>query len=36
VLQLFHSFAGKVMLVAGLLLQVIGFFWMYRIVKIET
>ena len=33
---LFQSFAGKVMLVGALLLQVIGFFWMYRIVKIET
>jgi Flp pilus assembly protein TadB len=35
-LELFHSFPGKVMLVGGLVLQVIGFYWMYRIVKIET
>ncbi len=35
-LELFHSFGGKVMLVGGLVLQLIGFYWMYRIVKIET
>jgi tight adherence protein B len=33
---LFKSFVGKVMLVGALLLQVLGFFWMYRTVKIET
>ncbi|GEM_PF-1422191 len=35
-LELLHSFAGKAMLLAGLVLQVVGFYWMYRIVKIET
>ncbi len=35
-LELFHTFPGKVMLVGGLLLQVVGFFWMYRVVKIQT
>jgi tight adherence protein B len=33
---LFQTFAGKVILVGALLLQVVGFFWMYRIVNIET
>jgi tight adherence protein B len=33
---LFQTFAGKVMLVGALLLQVVGFYWMYRIVTIET
>jgi Flp pilus assembly protein TadB len=33
---LFQTFAGKVMLIGGLLLQIVGFYWMYRIVDIET
>jgi tight adherence protein B len=33
---LFQTFAGKVMLVGALLLQVVGFYWMYRVVSIET
>ena len=33
---LFQTFAGKVMLLGSLVLQIIGFYWMYRIVKIET
>jgi tight adherence protein B len=33
---LFQTFSGKVMLVGALLLQVIGFYWMYRVVTIET
>jgi len=36
VLELFHTSAGRVMLVAGLVLQLVGFYWMYRTVKIET
>ncbi len=36
ILELFHSLPGKAMLVGGLVLQVVGFMWMYRIVKIET
>jgi tight adherence protein B len=36
ILELFHSTVGEVMLVGGLLLQIVGFFWMYRVVKIET
>lgn len=35
-LVLFHTFAGKCMLVGGLVLAVAGFYWMYRTVKIET
>jgi tight adherence protein B len=34
--SLFQTFAGKVMLVGALILQVVGFYWMYRIVSIET
>ena len=34
-LVLFHTLAGKVMLVGGLVLQIVGFFWMYRTVKID-
>jgi tight adherence protein B len=33
---LFHSNAGKIMLVGGLVLIVAGFFWMYKTVKIEV
>lgn len=33
---LFHTFAGKVMVVGALLLQIVGFYWMYRTVKIEV
>jgi tight adherence protein B len=33
---LLQTIPGKVMFVGGLLLQVVGFFWMYRVVKIET
>lgn len=36
IMVLFHTTAGKVMLVGGLVLAVVGFFWMYRTVKIET
>jgi tight adherence protein B len=36
ILELFHSLPGKAMLVGGLVLQVVGFIWMYRIVKIDT
>lgn len=35
-LVLFHTTAGKVMLIGGLVLALFGFFWMYRTVKIET
>lgn len=35
-LVLFHSAGGKIMLVVGLVLLVAGFYWMYRVVKIET
>ena len=33
---LFQTFAGKVMLLGSLVLQIVGFYWMYRIVNIET
>jgi tight adherence protein B len=33
---LFQSDVGKALLVGGLLLQVVGFYWMYRTVDIET
>ena len=33
---LFQSTVGKALLIGGLLLQVVGFYWMYRIVDIET
>jgi tight adherence protein B len=33
---LFHSTAGKVMLVGGLVLEIAGFYWMYRTVKIDA
>jgi tight adherence protein B len=33
---LFQTFAGKVLLLGSLLLQIVGFYWMYRIVNIET
>jgi tight adherence protein B len=35
-LELFRTTVGKILLVGGLLLQLAGFFWMYRLVKIET
>jgi Flp pilus assembly protein TadB len=35
-LVLFHTEAGKIALVGSLLLQLAGFFWMYRTVKIEA
>jgi Flp pilus assembly protein TadB len=35
-LVLFHSTPGKFLLVGGLVLVVVGFFWMYKIVKIEV
>jgi tight adherence protein B len=35
-LILFHYTSGKIMLVAGVVLLVAGFYWMYRVVKIET
>jgi tight adherence protein B len=35
-LVLFHSSAGRIMLVGGLVLIVAGFFWMYKTVKIEV
>jgi tight adherence protein B len=34
-LVLFHTTAGKFMLVGGLVLVLLGFFWMYKTVKIE-
>jgi tight adherence protein B len=33
---LFQSVAGKAMLLGSLALQIVGFYWMYRIVNIET
>ena len=33
---LFHTLAGKVMLVGGLVLELVGFFWMWRTVKIDA
>jgi tight adherence protein B len=33
---LFQSTVGKGLLIGGLLLQITGFYWMYRIVNIET
>jgi tight adherence protein B len=33
---LFHTFAGKVMLVTGIVLELVGFFWMWRTVKIDA
>jgi tight adherence protein B len=35
-LILFHYSSGKIMLVTGVVLLVAGFYWMYRVVKIET
>jgi tight adherence protein B len=35
-LVLFHSTPGKFLLVGGLVLVVVGFLWMYKIVKIEV
>lgn len=34
--QLFHTFPGRVALIAGAALECVGFVWMYRIVKIEV
>jgi tight adherence protein B len=33
---LFHTTAGKVMLVGGLVLEIVGFYWMFRTVKIDA
>ena len=33
---LFHHTAGKVMLVGGMILEIVGFYWMYRTVKIDA
>jgi tight adherence protein B len=33
---LFHTFAGKVMLVGGIVLELVGFVWMWRTVKIDA
>ncbi len=33
---LFHTTAGKVMLVGGLVLEILGFYWMFRTVKIDA
>ena len=33
---LFHTFPGKVMLVGGIVLELVGFFWMWRTVKIDA
>ena len=33
---LFDTFGGKVLLVVGMVLEIVGFYWMYRTVKIET
>jgi tight adherence protein B len=33
---LFHTFGGKVLLVIGMVLEIVGFYWMYRTVKIDT
>ncbi len=33
---LFQSTVGKALLIGSLLLQVVGFYWMYRVVDIET
>jgi tight adherence protein B len=33
---LFQTVVGKALLVGGLLLQIVGFYWMYRTVNIET
>jgi tight adherence protein B len=33
---LFQAPVGKIMLLGGLLLQIVGFYWMYRTVTIET
>lgn len=33
---LFQSTVGKALLIGGLFLQILGFYWMYRIVDIET
>ena len=33
---LFQTTVGKALLIGSLLLQVVGFYWMYRVVDIET
>ncbi len=33
---LFHTSAGKVMLIGGMVLEIVGFYWMYRTVKIDA
>jgi Flp pilus assembly protein TadB len=34
-LVLFHTAPGRIMLVGGLVLIVVGFYWMYKTVKID-
>ena len=36
ILELVHSLPGRVMLIGGLLLEIVGFWWMNRIVKIDA
>lgn len=36
IMVLFHTFGGKVLLIGGMVLEVVGFFWMYKTVKIDT
>jgi tight adherence protein B len=36
VMVLFHSTGGKILFLGGLLLELAGFYWMYRTVKIEA
>ena len=33
---LFHTFAGKIMLVGGIVLEIVGFVWMWHTVKIDA
>ena len=33
---LFHERMGKMMLIGGLVLQTIGFFWIRQVIKIEV
>jgi tight adherence protein B len=33
---LFHTFPGKVMLIGGLVLEIVGFLWMWHTVKIDA
>jgi tight adherence protein B len=34
--ELFQTMPGKVMLLGGAVLQILGFFWMYQTIKVET